>query len=607
MDTQGRNNILIVDDEKVNLLYLNHILSSDYTIYTARNGKEAITRANDLLPDLILLDILMPEMDGYQTLAELKAAERTRDIPVIFVSGLSSSADEKKGLSLGAADYISKPFSDAIVRLRVLNQIKIVNQMRTLNQRIQQQTLMASISQNLLSGSQNPALFSGALRMIGEVMDLAQILLFKLDGSTLVCQNEWINPDEDADTRIGSRLVLEDSVLAVLNNLMKSSRELFFLSTDPVFNMVMAPYRRNFYNYLIAPVFNKGKICALLDFSKKFEEEEWNTSEQNLAVFSAGVFSAAFERGAIETNLSAVLKLEAELAVAKDRAEQASRAKSGFLAHLANEMRDPVGLLADAINLAQGSGDADKRRESLAKAGGAARVLERLVDDVSDISFLENGKLSLVCQEFNFPFMLHKLFHETDLYRHEKNQTFSATLDPALPEILIGDEKRLSQVIANLLSNAGKFTKDRGSIQVRVFVLEAEKDSVTIQVEVNDNGEGIPREHLVNLFIPFEQMKAGTYPGAGLGLPIAKSIVEMMNGSIWVESEPGKGSQFAFSFKAQTKSLAPKNGSLKTKAQLDGEINRDVTIGILKDAQMQIAYTDDGSDTLELFLPDQEK
>lgn len=610
MDNQGKNTILIVDDEKVNLLYLNHVLSSVYTIYTARNGKEAITRASDFLPDLILLDILMPDMDGYQTLAELKAAEQTRNIPVIFVSALSNNADEKKGLSLGAADYISKPFSDTIVRLRVLNQIKIVNQMRSLNTRIEQQTLMASISQNLLSGPSNSSLFTGALRMIGEVMGLAQILLFKLDGSTLVCQNEWMNPNEDAETRIGSRLVLEESVLSVLNNLMKSSRELFFLSTDPVFNMVMAPYRRNFYNYLIAPVFNKGKICALLDFSKKFEEEEWNISEQNLAVFAAGVFSVAFERSAAETNLNAVLKLEAELAVAKDRAEQSSRAKSGFLSRLANEMKTPVNTLTETLRLANNSAGKNKREDSLAKAAGAARVLSRLADDVLDISVLENGKLTLSSREFDFSSMLQNIFDETDSSRREKNQSFSVSLDPALPEILIGDEKRLTQVIENLLSNASKFTGERGSIQVRAFVLDTEKDSVTIQVEVNDNGEGIPKAHLASLFIPFEQIDGGAYPGAGLGLPIAKSIVEMMNGSIWVTSEPGKGSQFAFSFKAETKPSVPKNGARKDKTapSLDkGDINRDVTIGILKDAQMQIAYTDDGSDTLELFLPDSEQ
>ena len=129
---ESKNSILIVDDEKANLLYLNHILSPDYLIYTARDAAEALERANEFHPDLILLDIIMPGMDGYETLTALKKSEKTVDIPVIFITGLSSSEDEMKGLDLGAEDYIAKPFSDAIVKLRVRNQIKMVNQMRAI-------------------------------------------------------------------------------------------------------------------------------------------------------------------------------------------------------------------------------------------------------------------------------------------------------------------------------------------------------------------------------------------------------------------------------------------------------------------------------------------
>ena len=97
-----KNSILIVDDEKSNLLYLNSILSADYTIYTARSGLEGIKRASELGPDLILLDIVMPEMDGYEALVALKGSEKTRAIPVIFITGLSGSEDEARGLALGA-------------------------------------------------------------------------------------------------------------------------------------------------------------------------------------------------------------------------------------------------------------------------------------------------------------------------------------------------------------------------------------------------------------------------------------------------------------------------------------------------------------------------
>ena len=125
-----KNRILIVDDEKSNIVCLNHILSSDYTIYTAKDGFKAVQLANEYTPDLILLDIDMPERDGYDVLLTLKASEKTASIPVIFITGLSGSEDEKKGLALGAEDYIAKPFCEEIVKLRVSNRLKIVNQMR---------------------------------------------------------------------------------------------------------------------------------------------------------------------------------------------------------------------------------------------------------------------------------------------------------------------------------------------------------------------------------------------------------------------------------------------------------------------------------------------
>ena len=120
-----KNKVMIVDDEKSNLLYLNHLLSAEYTVYSVRDAREAVERAIEYQPDLILLDIIMPELSGYEVLAALKEAEITKDIPVIFITGLSGIEDEMKGMYLGAKDYITKPFNDTIVSLRVRNQIKI--------------------------------------------------------------------------------------------------------------------------------------------------------------------------------------------------------------------------------------------------------------------------------------------------------------------------------------------------------------------------------------------------------------------------------------------------------------------------------------------------
>jgi diguanylate cyclase (GGDEF)-like protein len=127
-----KNTILIVDDENTNLKILTYILGNEYTIYTATNGANAVEKAKELNPDLILLDILMPDMDGYEVLSIIKKTEGISKIPIIFISGLDSEKDEEKGLSMDAADYITKPFSAPIVKLRVRNQIQIVNQLNTI-------------------------------------------------------------------------------------------------------------------------------------------------------------------------------------------------------------------------------------------------------------------------------------------------------------------------------------------------------------------------------------------------------------------------------------------------------------------------------------------
>ncbi len=128
--TIARNSILIVDDEKSNIIALTHILSSEYTVYFAKNGADAIEIANKFEPDVILLDILMPDMDGYEVISQLKKENKTNDTPVIFVTGLTGVEEEEKGLSLGAVDYISKPFSPAIVKLRVRSQMQMINQIK---------------------------------------------------------------------------------------------------------------------------------------------------------------------------------------------------------------------------------------------------------------------------------------------------------------------------------------------------------------------------------------------------------------------------------------------------------------------------------------------
>jgi len=130
MESSKKNSLLIVDDDRSSLMVLSHILQTEYAVRVASNGESAIRIAAKYSPDLILLDIIMPDMDGYQVFTALQKMDNTEHIPVIFITGLNNKDEEKKALQLGAVDYIHKPFDDMIVKLRIRHQIRIINQLR---------------------------------------------------------------------------------------------------------------------------------------------------------------------------------------------------------------------------------------------------------------------------------------------------------------------------------------------------------------------------------------------------------------------------------------------------------------------------------------------
>jgi diguanylate cyclase (GGDEF)-like protein len=134
MNTEKKFKILIVDDEKANLDVLIHILRDSYTVYPAKSGEAALKKAAEIQPDLILLDIIMPDINGFEVLDRLKNDELTERIPVMFITALKNSEDEKRGLQLGAVDYIIKPFNSESVKMRIKTQLQLVKHLRTIEE-----------------------------------------------------------------------------------------------------------------------------------------------------------------------------------------------------------------------------------------------------------------------------------------------------------------------------------------------------------------------------------------------------------------------------------------------------------------------------------------
>jgi CheY-like chemotaxis protein len=249
-----------------------------------------------------------------------------------------------------------------------------------------------------------------------------------------------------------------------------------------------------------------------------------------------------------------------EIEDARSQAEHASLVKSRFLSNMSHEIRTPMNAIIGMTKLAKDSANTERKNYCLDKIEDASNHLLGVINDILDMSKIEAGKLELSPVSFNFEKLLQRVVNVVNYKMNERRQRFKVNLDPAIPPVIISDDQRLAQVITNLLGNAVKFTPERGSITLDTRLLREEDGVCTIQIRVSDTGIGISAEQQARLFTSFQQAESDTtrkFGGTGLGLAISKNIVDMMGGSIWIESELGHGSTFAFNIRARRGVSAP--------------------------------------------------
>jgi len=427
--TGERKKIIVVDDNLDDLTALRGTLKELYGVYTCQSVLRMFDLLDHFMPQLILLDVEMPDMNGYEAVKELKSSEKYREIPVIFLTGMSDPHNEIEGLKLGAVDYIHKPF----VAPLLLQRIKI--------------------------------------------------------------------------------------------------------------------------------------HLALIDH-----------------------------------------KLEAQ---------NASRAKGEFLAHMSHEIRTPLNAVIGMINIASGTDNIKKIKHCLDRAGSASKHLLNIINNILDMSKIEANKLELSYSEFDFKKMLTGITNVTSVRAEEKHQHITVNVSENVPQFLIGDELRLSQVITNLLTNAIKFTPEKGAVTISVETAEETDDEVTIRTEIADSGIGITEKQQERLFSSYNQADSSiskNFGGTGLGLVISKQIVELMQGEIWIESELNKGSKFTFTIKAkkgtgnaftrEQSGSGERNfnfSSYTILAAEDIEINREILAALLEETGISIDFTDNGANAVSMF------
>ncbi|CAB1081959.1 hypothetical protein D1AOALGA4SA_9599 [Olavius algarvensis Delta 1 endosymbiont] len=241
-------------------------------------------------------------------------------------------------------------------------------------------------------------------------------------------------------------------------------------------------------------------------------------------------------------------KAEDELRIAKETAVEATQAKSEFLANMSHEIRTPMNAIIGMAHLAMKTDLTAKQYDYLQKVDNSAKSLLGIINDILDFSKIEAGKLDMESLDFRLEDTLENIANLVGIKTQEKGLELLFKTDAAVPTALVGDPLRLGQILINLSNNAVKFT-EAGEIIVSTELVKKDDELVTLKFSVQDTGVGMTSEQAAKLFQPFMQADTSTtrqYGGTGLGLTISKRLAEMMDGKIWVESEPGRGSTFSF-------------------------------------------------------------
>ncbi len=491
--------ILIVDDQDADLNTLEKLLSDlEIEIIRANSGKEALQKIQEHEFALALVDVGMPEMDGYETVKRMRQMKETALIPVIFISAIHSESNYMmKSIESGAVDFITKPLIPEILT----GKVRVFLDLWRHKQILQKSEANLCEAQRIAHlGSWDINLVSGNIYWSDELYRIFEIPAQEPDLRKALSRR--IHPDDwERYRKTVDRCIRERKPYQVEYRILLDDGSVRHIHAQGV-------QTRN----------NDGELIRFAGTAQDITERK---------------------------------KIEESLLEANQQLKELDKIKSDFVSTASHELRTPIAIIHEGISLCLDgiAGDiTDTQKELLTDTLSNIARLKRLVTDLLDISKIEAGKMEIRRSSVDLCELIYKILKSYDSQAKEKEIHIKALL-PDKPLFMFIDEDKITQIFNNLINNAIRFSKKGGCITIGV-----DEQEEAVRCSVVDTGIGIAKENLPKLFSKFEQFgkaEGSGYKGTGLGLTIVKALVEKHSGQIGVESVMGKGTTFRFTLKKE--------------------------------------------------------
>lgn len=519
--------ILVADDRPDNVTLLVRYLEYEgYDQVTAQDGVETLAKVQDEMPDLVLLDINMPNKDGFTVLEEIRANPALEHIPVIILTAARlDPADVQEGLNLGADDYITKPFDRHELMARIRTKLRVKEAEDIIRRRNRELSLLPEIGKELSARLDIKDIANVVLKRTVETLGANEGHMLLLDAEGRTTDRHKITVSGiDGDSE---HINLEAGLIA---HIAETRQGLIIKNT-----LNDSHWRSQASNAtgsaVIAPLFGRRELLGLLLLTH--EKENYFTLE-HLLLLQAIASQAAI---AIEN-----VRLHENVTQEQKRLE---KLKNEFIATASHDLKSPIMSISGFSDLLAKVGPLTQQQlEFVGHIRSSARNMLELVQNMLQLTEIDLQQAVENREEIDLAKLMSEVVNELKVQAQEKEQTLDLQGVPASAHIH-GNSLQIRQVLRNLIGNAVKYSPSGGSITVSSRSIEN-----TLEIEIQDNGYGIPAADLPFIFDRFYRVRSGKaseIEGNGLGLAIVKSVVEQHGGLVSVESEIDAGTKFVVS------------------------------------------------------------